>query len=442
MGSNHFSHILFDVDPQAAREQLFAWMRAKGLALQDGKPLTALDPAHERGVWLAWRDGVVVVLGDTLAELDRQAFELRKLGRPLVELWMHDSDIWGYQLWHEGRIASAFNSNPRYFGPAEPARGPDDPETLCRLVGRGDPVAIRRIQRQRPTFAEQSSRAFAEALAAEAGAAQYGSSPGADWPPPEWEREDLWFRDVGWDPLAGFDIDRLSFEPPPRPDPFAGLTAEERAAAAEQLAAMKRSGQAIGCLLRVATAPFQLPFQTWLRWKTRDAARKAVRGMDRHAGTTSTPRLPPPTAVLRKGRLCNDTAGISIPLPSGATVGPYDCVPLLPGHVLGFTIAETTVRMSAHVPATVRHMTQGMGHFGEVTTETNTIGPHTVRQARVELPPSPEWPDAPHRVRLMSLLIGPSAVLVFDTTPAMEQESEVATAVNEALAGLRFDDAG
>ncbi|RME24736.1 MAG: hypothetical protein D6798_10525, partial [Deltaproteobacteria bacterium] len=287
MGANCFSHILFDVDPVAVRGQLVAWMRAKGLALRDGAPPTALDPAHERGVLLAWRNGVVVVLGDTVAELEHQAFELRKLGRPLVELWMHDSDIWGYQLWHDGRIVSAFHSNPRYFGRAERPRGPDDPETLCRVVGRGDPAEIRRIQRQRSTLADDSVRAFARALDAEAGVARYGTPLGQDWPPPGWECAHLWFREIGWDPMAGFDLDRLPFASSPTPDPLVGPTAAQRAAWNEQAAAASRRAQRIGGLIRAATAPLQLPLRARLGWRTRKTAAAARRAMAGGAATAS-----------------------------------------------------------------------------------------------------------------------------------------------------------
>ncbi|RME23223.1 MAG: hypothetical protein D6798_13985, partial [Deltaproteobacteria bacterium] len=145
---------------------------------------------------------------------------------------------------------------------------------------------------------------------------------------------------------------------------------------------------------------------------------------------------------LRDGRLCNDTHGISVPLPSGATIGPYDCLPLLPGHVLGFTVADTPVRLFCHLPATAEQIAGGMARMGAVTTETLDLGSHPVLRARGPLPPSPEMPSVSPRVRLLYLRTTPRGVLIFDTTPAVEHEEAVDAATRQALADLRFDDPG
>ncbi len=441
MGANHFSQVVFGADVDAVRTLLVAWMRAKGLALQAGAPLTALDPEHERGLRLAWRDGVVVVLGDTLQELDRQAFELRKLERPLLELWMHDSDIWGYQLWSERSIVSAFHSNPTYFGTHEPALGPNDVETLCRLVG-GDPDAIRRIQGKKAIMAEGLSQAFADAIGASAAATQYryAAGPLEAWPPPGWESEHLWFRHAGWDPLAGFDASAIRFEKQHPHDATADLTDEERAAVAAEMEKAQRQAARIGCLMRVVFWPLQLPMRAWLWWRARQASRA-------RAGA---PPPPPPndwaaraTVEHADGRLRNPDHAVSIPVPDGAAVGVQDRVIFGPPQVLRFQVAETWVQLNAHMPNQLRQLAAGVAWGGEVDAETRAVGAHTVRWARVDLKPHPGGPGVgTPRTRLLAVLAGPRAVYTLDAIAPTERAETVEAAMLGALEGLRFDDYG
>jgi hypothetical protein len=441
VGSNHFSHSIFDAEPAETRALLVAWMRAKGMALQDGGPKTPLDPQHERGLRIAWRDGVVVVLGDTLMELARQAFELRKLGRPLLSLWMHDSDIWGYELWSEGAVVSAFHSDPTYFGAQEPEQGPNDVERLCTLTGRGSPAEIRAIQKKTRLFAEGCSQALADALGAGAAATNYGYvGPMDPWPPEGWQTEHLWFREHGWDPMAGFDVSTLRFDAPEHPDPFAGLDPAARAEQEAAAAAAMKQAHRIGCAMQALMWPIQIPMRMWLWWRTRQLTQQ-VEGRAQQAASEarSVDWEALSTVELVDGRLRSPAHEVSVPVPAGADIGPQDRVTFGPGQVLGFTVCETPLRLAAHLPAAVGGLTRGMAHTGAVDVTTRELGPHIVRWARAPVTPFPGAPDAPPRERLMALLAGPQAVYAIDAMPIAEHADAVAAAIEEAIAGLRFE---
>jgi lysophospholipase L1-like esterase len=75
--------------------------------------------------------------GSTTTKLmvDRLVFELNKLRKPLLELWVYDSDIWGYRLRNAGRLVASFNTNPTYFG------RPPEPDLPIGTVKQGAPFS-------------------------------------------------------------------------------------------------------------------------------------------------------------------------------------------------------------------------------------------------------------------------------------------------------------
>lgn len=442
MGANHWSHVVFGADVDTVRDLLVAWMRAKGLALRDGAPITALDTARERGIRIAWKDDVVVVLGDTLQELDRQAFELRKLGRPLLDLWMHDSDIWGYQLWHERRIVSAFHSNPTYFGEREPEQGPNDVEALCRLVGRGEPEAIQRIQRKKAIMAEGLSQEFATAIGADAAATQYryAGEVFESWPPDGWQAEHLWFREHDWDPMVGFDVGSIRFARQSMHDPTADMSDEEREAYDAELARSMKQAERVGCIMRWLFAPFQLPFRAYLWWKTRQMTREA-QAMAAEAGPAAEFDWEARASVEHvDGRLRSPAHRLSVPVPEAATVGVQDRVVFGPPQVLRFHVGETCVQLNAHMPGELRQLASGVAWGGEVDAETREVGGRAVRWARVALRPAPTQDEPlPERVRLVAVVAGPLAAYTLDAMPVVDAAETVEAAMVAVLEGLRFD---
>ncbi|MFT4625714.1 MAG: hypothetical protein ACI8PZ_004385 [Myxococcota bacterium] len=422
MGANHLSQTVLGADPAAVRALLVQWMRTKGYDLRPGTPRTALDAEHERAVWLAWRDDRTVLLGNAIQELPRQLFELKKLGAPVLELWMHDSDLWGYQLWREGKCAAAFNSQPRYFGPPEPPEGPNDVALLCRVTGAvGEEPAVKRLQAKRALFAESVSAELAALLGIAPAAAQYDPPGQMHWATEGFDTEHLWFRRAGWDPMAGFDLAGVRFEtwePPTHPD----LTPTDRATIAWHQGIGRTVGLSIGCLF----APLGWLFRGITWWRSR-APTEQLEASDATAPVAAS--VDPDVEHL-DGRLVNRRHGVEVTLPSGARVETYHLAGGGPGSVLRFGVGETQVACQALVPSELRWLTK-LGPHGTTVTDTTTDGVRTVVATHAS-GESGQW-------RVLSLRTGPEAVYVVQagglgaTVP-----DDVADAVRAVAEGLTW----
>jgi hypothetical protein len=159
------------------RTLIVSWLRAKGFELTETQGLFPFDPETERGIVLSEsQDWTVVAFSHSFEEGDRLVFEFTKLQEPLLEMWVYDSDIWGYRLHNARRLVASFNSKPRYFGgPPElelPQNG--DPELLCELCELGTaPARLAAIERRRAVFAESVAERFCAELGAEPAALDY-----------------------------------------------------------------------------------------------------------------------------------------------------------------------------------------------------------------------------------------------------------------------------
>ena len=162
---------------QEVRDLVVSWLGAKGFQPCDETSLFPFDPEAERGVVLAETpDWTTIVFSHEFEEGDRLVFELNKLGKPVLDVWVHDSDIWGYRLHDDSKLIASFNSNPRYFGePTElelPRNG--DPELLCEIcdlsIASGD---IASIQRKWAVFKENLVERFCTKIGVEAGVFDY-----------------------------------------------------------------------------------------------------------------------------------------------------------------------------------------------------------------------------------------------------------------------------
>jgi len=162
---------------QEVRDLVVSWLGAKGFEPCDEPSLFPFDPETERGVVLSETpDWTTVAFSHGFEEGDRLVFELKKLDRPLLEVWVFDSDVWGYRLHESGKLVASFNSTPRYFGgPPElelPRNG--DPELLCDVCGLAvEPRRIASIQRKWAVFKEGIAERFCDEIGAEAATCDY-----------------------------------------------------------------------------------------------------------------------------------------------------------------------------------------------------------------------------------------------------------------------------
>lgn len=193
-----------------------SWLLARGFErAEDG--VLDLDREAERGCLIFWGDRWTTVLYSHFDEEERLKLELEKLELPILHLWLHDSDLWGYELYEEGDVVSAFNSNPRYFGGEMPAEGPNDAIRLARAWF-GDESRARELlslQKKKGIFMDPVCDRFAHWLGAPPAAARYENVMAGER---TWEacpEIHLRFRRPGFDPMDGFDLHRLRIESPP-----------------------------------------------------------------------------------------------------------------------------------------------------------------------------------------------------------------------------------
>ena len=162
---------------QEVRELVVSWLGAKGFRPCDGPSLFPFDPETERGIVLAeTSDWTTIAFSHRFEEGDRLVFELKKLEKPLLEVWVHDSDIWGYRLHDSGKLVASFNSNPRYFGGTPELDLPQngDPELLCEVCDLSvEPGTIASIQGKRAVFKERVAERFCAQIGADAAAYDY-----------------------------------------------------------------------------------------------------------------------------------------------------------------------------------------------------------------------------------------------------------------------------
>ena len=166
-------------------------------------PLFPFDEDHDRGLVLASNgQWTTVAYSHWHSEGERLAYELRKTSPVLLEIWVFDSDIWGYRLQEAGQLVASFNSNPRYFGgPPElelPVNG--DPRLLCQAIGRPELTSeIERIQSKRAVFKERVAERFCQAIGADVAGLDYHVLSDSGIEPGQPVR------------LGGFDVEVLHF---------------------------------------------------------------------------------------------------------------------------------------------------------------------------------------------------------------------------------------
>lgn len=164
------------------------WLQAKGFEqVSEDASLFPFEEEDDRGLVIAWNGRwTIVAYSHWSQEGERLAFELKKASPVIVEVWVYDSDIWGYRLLQSGRLVASFNSRPRYFGgPPDlelPANG--DPELLCEAIGQPDRAAdVARIQRRRAVFSGVIASSFCQRLGMLPAAAGYGDYESAGLQP-------------------------------------------------------------------------------------------------------------------------------------------------------------------------------------------------------------------------------------------------------------------
>lgn len=436
MGAFHMSQVVFGAEPGEVRLRLVRWLRAKGFELQPGEPLVALHPKHERGLILKHTGAATVVLYSELAEQPRLLFELQRVGRAVLDTWMHDSDLWGYQLHEGGQCVSAFSSNPRYFGAAEDPPGPDDLEALARISGRSA-GELRRARKTRALFAEGLHEQFLAALGVRGAATQYGyhredgMRPGLD---EGLDVEHLWFRREGHDPLEKLDLTTLDFAAPPadaRPGAMAQLTEEQLAQAQALQARAARQARLMQLVFWPVGLVFRVLFGPWLWWRQR-ALRRQLEALAPDDGVAG--QAPASPVVERPdGRLYDPRLGASVRLPEGAVREEVDRLDLGPAHPFSCHLAGHRLALRAVSTQEVRGLARFSPPGCETVQELDFSSGRPVKVVRQRF-------AAPHDGwRVVALVKGPRAVFMGESGGQGDPPPGLAEAVVGLVRSLRFE---
>jgi hypothetical protein len=196
-----------------------SWLAARGFERAEEGVLD-LDREAERGCLIFWDGRWTTILYSHFEEEDRLRLELERLELPLLHVWLHDSDLWGYELYEEGEVVSAFNSNPRYFGGETPAEGPNDVGRIARACFGDESRAgeLLSLQKKKGIFMDPVCDRFARWLGAAPAAAQYENVIAGERTWKGFSETHLRFRRPGFDPMNGFDLHRLRVESQPLED--------------------------------------------------------------------------------------------------------------------------------------------------------------------------------------------------------------------------------
>jgi hypothetical protein len=158
-------------DPERLKAAITTWLERKGFDPVARPPLFPCEKDYERGLFLVSNpDWTAVIYNKSIDEGDRLLQHLHEEAC-ILEVWIHDSDFWGYELYERGDLTVAFNSNPTYFGQNDqklPVNG--DPDRICRLLELvGREARIARMQKRRAIFSEELLIEFCEIIDAPAG---------------------------------------------------------------------------------------------------------------------------------------------------------------------------------------------------------------------------------------------------------------------------------
>lgn len=135
MGRHLLQLVLFDASEAEVAEAVTAWMRSKGFERRPTAPLTWPHAKHERAISVTPGRGCVAVGTSAPEEYPRLQFELKKVSRRWLDLWLADSDAWGYTLHRDGRAVAGFHSAPGTFGVEDRPEAPVDVEAVAEALG-------------------------------------------------------------------------------------------------------------------------------------------------------------------------------------------------------------------------------------------------------------------------------------------------------------------
>ncbi len=418
MGTHHSSQVVFGVEPALVRARLTQWLAGQGYTRLEGPPLTELDAEGEQALSFAWLGDRTIVRTSATAGLSAQRAQLQALGGAVLELSVHDTDLWGYQLWQDGVCTSAFSSSPRYGGPPALPAGPNDVEALCGLTG-ADADAIRTLQSGSTLLAPGLARQLAELI----GVPPAAPAPGPFTPDDSgYGFKTLWFRRHDHDPMADFDLAALRFTTW-APPPITELPLAEQASVTGSVWLGQAVAWGLGCLF----APLAWVIHAVRWWSTRE-----VPDALQAPSSPSRARSGSGPTTLFEGRILNPRHRLAVDRPPGATLDagePTDD----PTPVFALQLDGHWITCTAMNPTQVRALcTLGPA---ETSWRDRSSADGAVRTIEVSegAADAPAW-------RVLSMRAGPSAVYIVRASGPGELPAGLSQQIEDLAMGMTWND--
>lgn len=375
---------------EEVRRLLTRWLAVRGFEPRPGPVLFDLDDADERSAYLLHGERWTLLFFSHYEEDRRLIYELGELERPLLYLWVHDSDVWGWDLFAGRELAGSFNSDPSSYESFDdlpmgsPERPAGEPAELCRRFGLDPDLGVRiaQLQQRRGAFQEEVCAELAGLLGAGPAASSYDDlERGALELLDGWRCEHLFFVRRGSDER----IERVDLHQHRVTRWLPGIATRPESTQLEispeilrEMARMRRRMR----LTMVWLRPLAWLARTWRRL-TEAAAR--LRWSLRAGAAHRTTEAPSLASYRRLGRrLINDRHRCSIELPEGVEPTP---APSRPPLVFAFTVRRVGVTCTARRPHHLDEVLRRPSRSQVIRDEKYEVGGLRARHVLFELPP-------------------------------------------------------
>ena len=378
---------------QPVRGSLLRWLGMRGFELCEQSLVFDLDGERERCAFLLSSDRWTLLFFSHYDEERRLIRELQTWSDRVLYIWVHDSEVWGYDLFDAAGFVGSFTSDPRaYLSFAEDSpvgdRPAADPEEVCRRLGLEDNASeLGRIHRLRPVFQEEACRQMCKLIGAEPAMTRYDDLERGAWEALDgWRVEQLLFvhRDAMVDSRDVIDLHELNLEAAER---ISG--AIERSGRIqippEVLAEMQRRQR------RVRLTVLLLRPLSWVARSWKQMREGAARALRRPAEETPQELSYAATAsryessdIVEVRHLINERHRCRIRLAVGGEVHSGSTKP---ASVFAFQIGETSVTCTARPRSKIEDVLQQPSRSRILRDEKYLVGGLRARHVIFELPP-------------------------------------------------------